>query len=359
MNEVQISSLKNILKKYRVKTASNVVTSNMDLNYEKFLEASEVIYVVDRIQSCYTNEKDIARLMDVKKEWISIIIEKGWCSPLIPFIDQYGASLTKRAIIYLIENNLWDSYDGKTALRNKQPDHYKGLLAIHEAAIYLQSEAPEEEPSEQEQSTVTEDMEGEKPQNIEFVDSKDEKSEAEIAFDASINIKNVLSSCLNDFDVLGHYIMVHCNASEAEKEIASLKEVIKSIDKKRSELSHTNECQLRLLMKKDKELKEMQELVSVRNDEIGKVSKELSDVKDELSSLKIQSLNTTQDYANLKDKYDELEVAYKKMKDASQLPVKRVIPLSKFKELPLVGDKILVGVIPFLEKYNVIFDYNK
>ena len=144
MNEVQISSLKNILKKYRVKTASNVVTSNMDLNYEKFLEASEVIYVVDRIQSCYTNEKDIARLMDVKKEWISIIIEKGWCSPLIPFIDQYGASLTKRAIIYLIENNLWDSYDGKTALRNKQPDHYKGLLAIHEAAIYLQSEAPEE-----------------------------------------------------------------------------------------------------------------------------------------------------------------------------------------------------------------------
>ena len=82
-------------------------------------------------------------------------------------------------------------------------------------------------------------------------------------------------------------------------------------------------------------------------------------MKDELSSLKIQSLNTTQDYANLKDKYDELEVAYKKMKDASQLPVKRVIPLSKFKELPLVGDKILVGIIPFLEKYNVIFDYNK
>ena len=50
MNEVQISSLKNILKKYRVKTASNVVTSNMDLNYEKFLEASEFIYVVDRIE---------------------------------------------------------------------------------------------------------------------------------------------------------------------------------------------------------------------------------------------------------------------------------------------------------------------
>lgn len=36
-----------------------------------------------------------------------------------------------------------------------------------------------------------------------------------------------------------------------------------------------------------------------------------------------------------------------------------VIPESGLRELPLVGDKMLRGLAPFLEKYNIIIDSSK
>ncbi|MDD7062647.1 MAG: hypothetical protein PUJ36_07200, partial [bacterium] len=40
-------------------------------------------------------------------------------------------------------------------------------------------------------------------------------------------------------------------------------------------------------------------------------------------------------------------------------PKKKVIPESGLRELPLIGDKMLRGLVPFLEKYNIIIDPKK
>ena len=42
-----------------------------------------------------------------------------------------------------------------------------------------------------------------------------------------------------------------------------------------------------------------------------------------------------------------------------EITEKKVIPESGLRELPLVGDKMLRGLAPFLEKYNIIIDSSK
>ena len=68
--------------------------------------------------------------------------------------------------------------------------------------------------------------------------------------------------------------------------------------------------------------------------------------------------------------YDELtEVDIKKMQKeidslreqlkGEEKPKKKIIPESGLRELPLVGDKMLRGLAPFLEKYNIVIDPKK
>lgn len=57
MNNQQISQLKRMLKKYGIKNAESIVRGAIEFNYNRFLELAEPIYVVSRIQSCYTNQR--------------------------------------------------------------------------------------------------------------------------------------------------------------------------------------------------------------------------------------------------------------------------------------------------------------
>lgn len=58
MNNQQISQLKRMLKKYGIKNAESIVRGAIEFNYNRFLELAEPIYVVSRIQSCYSNERE-------------------------------------------------------------------------------------------------------------------------------------------------------------------------------------------------------------------------------------------------------------------------------------------------------------
>ena len=250
-------------------------------------------------------------------EWFGIVVDSGWCTALLPFIEKYGAAITKKAIQYLIENKMWDAYDGKTALKTKGANHYKGFEDIHAAAEYVK----ELEPSKEDENETAEVSD--KDTNTEKA-SDDVSDLSEKAFEASETIKKTLTDAIGHFDIINEFIVMRCNTTKVEKELEALSKTIES---------------------KDAEIKGLQDMVASRNDEVS----ELRETNEKLNK----------DLYEQMEKCDNFEKQLSDLLEAAKTPVKKVVPESGLRQLPLVGDKMLRGLIPFLEKYNIVIDPNR
>ena len=317
MNNQQISQLKRMLKKYGIKNAESIVRGAIEFNYNRFLELAEPIYVVSRIQSCYTNQREVSMLDKANLEWVGLVVDGGWCGALLPYIEKYGATITKKAIQYLIENKMWDAYDGKTALKTKGANHYKGFEDIHAAAEYVKELEPPKDDTTETAETTKHDGYTEK--------ASDEVSDlSEKAFEASETIKKLLTDAIGNFDIINEFIVMRCNTTKVENELKALQKTLED---------------------KDNEIKGLQDLVASRNDEV--------------SELKENNEKLNQDLYAQMERNDEVEKQLSELLEAAKTPIKKVVPESGLRQLPLVGDKMLRGLIPFLEKYNIVIDPNR
>lgn len=317
MNNQQISQLKRMLKKYGIKNAESIVRGAIEFNYNRFLELAEPIYVVSRIQSCYTNQREVSMLDKANLEWVGLVVDGGWCGALLPYIEKYGATITKKAIQYLIENKMWDAYDGKTALKTKGANHYKGFEDIHAAAEYVKELEPPKDDTTETAEATKHDGDTEK--------ASDEVSDlSEKAFEASETIKKLLTDAIGNFDIINEFIVMRCNTTKVENELKALQKTLED---------------------KDNEIKGLQDLVASRNDEV--------------SELKENNEKLNQDLYAQMERNDEVEKQLSELLEAAKTPIKKVVPESGLRQLPLVGDKMLRGLIPFLEKYNIVIDPNR
>lgn len=317
MNNQQISQLKRMLKKYGIKNAESIVRGAIEFNYNRFLELAEPIYVVSRIQSCYTNQREVSMLDKANLEWVGLVVDGGWCGALLPYIEKYGATITKKAIQYLIENKMWDAYDGKTALKTKGANHYNGFEDIHAAAEYVKELEPPKDDTTETAETTKHDGDTEK--------ASDEVSDlSEKAFEASETIKKLLTDAIGNFDIINEFIVMRCNTTKVENELKALQKTLED---------------------KDNEIKGLQDLVASRNDEV--------------SELKENNEKLNQDLYAQMERNDEVEKQLSELLEAAKTPIKKVVPESGLRQLPLVGDKMLRGLIPFLEKYNIVIDPNR
>lgn len=317
MNNQQISQLKRMLKKYGIKNAESIVRGAIEFNYNRFLELAEPIYVVSRIQSCYTNQREVSMLDKANLEWVGLVVDGGWCGALLPYIEKYGATITKKAIQYLIENKMWDAYDGKTALKTKGANHYKGFEDIHAVAEYVKELEPPKDDTTETAETTKHDGDTEK--------ASDEVSDlSEKAFEASETIKKLLTDAIGNFDIINEFIVMRCNTTKVENELKALQKTLED---------------------KDNEIKGLQDLVASRNDEV--------------SELKENNEKLNKDLYEQMEKCDDFEKQLSDLLEAAKTPVKKVVPESGLRQLPLVGDKMLRGLIPFLEKYNIVIDPNR
>lgn len=317
MNNQQISQLKRMLKKYGIKNAESIVRGAIEFNYNRFLELAEPIYVVSRIQSCYTNQREVSMLDKANLEWVGLVVDGGWCGALLPYIEKYGATITKKAIQYLIENKMWDAYDGKTALKTKGANHYKGFEDIHAAAEYVKELEPPKDDTTETAETTKHDGDTEK--------ASDEVSDlSEKAFEASETIKKLLTDAIGNFDIINEFIVMRCNTTKVENELKALQKTLED---------------------KDNKIKGLQDLVASRNDEV--------------SELKENNEKLNKDLYEQMEKCDDFEKQLSDLLEAAKTPVKKVVPESGLRQLPLVGDKMLRGLIPFLEKYNIVIDPNR
>ena len=137
MNKTIISQLKRTLKKYGIRNADTIVNQTIKMNYEKFLDYADPVYVIDRIASCYEDPTALKKLENANREWLAIVIDKGWCKELDTYIKEFGHKLTLAAIYYCIENNTWQTWKGRFSLQSKSNDYWDGLAYISDAAFYL------------------------------------------------------------------------------------------------------------------------------------------------------------------------------------------------------------------------------
>ena len=94
---------------------------------------------------------------------------------------------------------------------------------------------------------------------------------------------------------------------------------------------------------------------------------------DFISKLRQEAKEAQAQYDELNAKYkkalDERDAAdkeletYKKLLEEEanreQLPKKKVIPYSVLDAVPLLGKGVMTGLVPVLERYNIVVDYNR
>lgn len=150
MNTKQQNILRSLLKKYKFKSVSNMVRQALGINFENFLQKTEPLYIIPRIASCYAVEGDKEKLMGiVYKEWLKDVVEKAWVKPLNAYIDEYGERIVLSAIYYLIDNGLWEVYEGRLALDAQEDNYYDKLGDMPSAIEFVQEQQAEEKKTEE------------------------------------------------------------------------------------------------------------------------------------------------------------------------------------------------------------------
>ena len=383
MNKTIISQLKRTLKKYGIRNADTIVNQTIKMNYEKFLDYADPVYVIDRIASCYEDPTALKKLENANREWLAIVIDKGWCKELDTYIKEFGHKLTLAAIYYCIENNTWQTWKGRFSLQSKSNDYWDGLAYISDAAFYLKDSgkfdpnAPElngifgkeHTPEETttaapEEATVLGDSVAEPTATTLPAADLDEESltyPADNAFDAVTRSRGILAALQKNLDIIEEFTVLHADTTDTIKELTKYKTRYESIEKKYNTLNAAHQMILTDIDTLAKEKDDLSKLLAIRNDELGDAERtahdleeKLKEAQDVISGHNVDMLQSESKFRDLEDKYNNLLDNYEKIKQQAQMPVKKQLKYEDLIALPFVGQAVLKQIIPFLESKGIV-----
>lgn len=364
MNTKQQNILRSLLKKYKYKSVSNVVRQALGINFENFLQKAEPLYIVPRIASCYTEDQDKEKLNGiVYKEWLKDVVEKAWIAPLNEYTEEYGERIVLSAIYYLIDNGLWETYEGRLALDAREDNYYDKLEDMPSAIAMVQEQQQAEEKKAQEEAAA--------------------KEAAEKAATATAATATAATASVPSDSIAGQKSGYTITAEEAVTLIgtttetcAQLKQNIERLfdfvhtatdtDALRKEIAS---LQQQLEEQKAQHQQEVDNLVT----QAAEADATMNKASNYISKLRQEAKEAQEQYDELNAKYkkalDERDAAdkeletYKKLLEEEanreQLPKKKVIPYSVLDAVPLLGKGVMTGLVPVLSKYNIVVDYNK
>ena len=391
MNKTIISQLKRTLKKYGIRNADTIVNQTIKMNYEKFLDYADPVYVIDRIASCYEDPTALKKLENANREWLAIVIDKGWCKELDTYIKEFGHKLTLAAIYYCIENNTWQTWKGRFSLQSKSNDYWDGLAYISDAAFYLKDSgkfdpnapelngifgkdntpeeqttaapaAPEQQQPEQE-ATVLGDSVAEPTTTLPAADLDEESltSPADNAFDAVTRSRGILAALQKNLDIIEEFTVLHADTTDTIKELTKYKTRYESIEKKYNTLNADHQKVLTDIDTLTKEKDDLSKLLAIRNDELGDAERTAHDLEEKLKEAQdvinghsVDILQSESKFRDLEDKYNNLLDNYEKIKQQAQMPVKKQLKYEDLIALPFVGQAVLKQIIPFLESKGIV-----
>lgn len=359
MNTKQQNILRSLLKKYKFKSTSNIVRQALGINFENFLQKTEPLYIIPRIASCYTEEQDKKKLMNiVYKEWLKDVVEKAWVVPLNTYIEEHGERTVLSAIYYLIDNGLWEAYEGRLSLDAQEDNYYDKLEDMPSAIAIVQEQQAEEKKAEEkaaEQAASQQSAASSCPPLAPVPSDSiaGQKSgytlTAEEAASLIATTADTCSQLKQNIERLFDFIHTATDTDALRKEIASL--------------------QQQLADQKSQHQKEVDTLVQ----QAAEADATMNKASDYIAKLRQQAKEAQKQYDELNAKYKktlderadadkELET-YKKLLEEEanreQLPKKKVIPYSVLDAVPLLGKGVMTGLVPVLAKYNIVVDYNR
>ena len=359
MNTKQQNILRSLLKKYKYKSVSNVVRQALGINFENFLQKAEPLYILPRIASCYADENDKKTLMGVVyKEWLKDVVEKAWVEPLNTYIEEHGERTVLSAIYYLIDNNLWEAYEGRLALDAQEDNYYDKLEDMPTAISFVLEQQKAEEKKAKEEAAAKPFAETPltatsliAPVTIDSIAGP--KSGYTLTAEEAVTLIGATSeTCAylkQNIERLFDFVHTATDTDALRKEIASLQQQLED-----QKAQHQQEV--------DTLVQQAAEADATMN----KASNYISKLRQEAKEAQAQYDELNAKYKKALDERDdadkELET-YKKLLEEEanreQLPKKKVIPYSVLDAVPLLGKGVMTGLVPVLAKYNIVVDYNK
>ena len=357
MNTKQQNILRSLLKKYKFKSVSNVVRQTLGINFENFLQKTEPLYVVPRIASCYTEEQDKAKLMGiVYKEWLKDVVEKAWVPSLNESIDEYGERIVLSAIYYLIDNGLWEVYEGRLAL-DAQEDNYYDKLEDMPSAIAIVQEQQQAEQKKAEKDAAKKAAAQQPPAAplapVPSDSIAGQNSGYTLTAEEAVTLIGTTSETCAQ---LKQNIERLCGFIRTDNDTDVLRQ-------KLSDLQRQLEAQK---AEHQKDITALQQKVDEANATMQKASNYISKLRQEAQEAQKQYDELNAKYKKALDERDdadkELETCKKLLEEEAnreQLPKKKIIPYSVLDAVPLLGKGVMTGLVPVLSKYNIVVDYNK
>ena len=358
MNTKQQNILRSLLKKYKFKSTSNIVRQALGINFENFLQKTEPLYVIPRIASCYADENDKKTLMGVVyKEWLKDVVEKAWVEPLNTYIEEHGERTVLSAIYYLIDNSLWEVYEGRLALDAQEDNYYDKLEDMPTAISFiLEQQKAEEKKAEEEAAAKPFTEKSSADSEIAPVPSDSiagPKSGYTLTAEEAVTLIGTTSeTCAQlkqNIERLFDFVHTATDTDDLRKEIASLQQQLSD-----QKAQH------------QKEVDNLAQQAAEADATMNKASNYISKLRQEAKEAQEQYDELNAKYKKALDERDsadkELET-YKKLLEEEanreQLPKKKVIPYSVLDAVPLLGKGVMTGLVPVLAKYNIVVDYNK
>ena len=359
MNNKQQNILRSLLKKYKFKSVSNMVRQALGINYENFLQKTEPLYVIPRIASCYTEEQDKEKLNGiVYKEWLKDVVEKAWIAPLNEYTDEYGERIVLSAIYYLIDNGLWETYEGRLALDAREDNYYDKLEDMPSAIAMVQEQHQADEKKAEEEAAAKEAAEKAATATAATAPVPSDsiagpKSGYTLTAEEAVTLIGTTSeTCAQlkqDIERLFDFVHTATDTDALRKEIASLQQ---QLEDQKAQHQQEVDTLVQQAAEADATMNKASNYISKLRQE----AKEAQEQYDELNAKYKKAL----DERDAADK--ELET-YKKLLEEEanreQLPKKKVIPYSVLDAVPLLGKGVMTGLVPVLERYNIVVDYNR
>ena len=357
MNNKQQNILRSLLKKYKFKSVSNMVRQALGINYENFLQKTEPLYVIPRIASCYADENDKKNLMGVVyKEWLKDVVDKAWVEPLNTYIDEHGERTVLSAIYYLIDNNLWEVYEGRLALDAQEENYYDKLEDMPTAISFVLEQQKEEKKAEEEAAAKSAAEKATATAATAPVPSDSiagPKSGYTLTAEEAVTlIGTTTETCAQlkqNIERLFDFVHTATDTDALRKEIASLQQQLAE-----QKAQHQKEVDNLV-----QQAAEADATMNKASDYIAKLRQEAKEAQAQYDELNAKYKKTLDE----RDDADKELETYKKLLEEEanreQLPKKKVIPYSVLDAVPLLGKGVMTGLVPVLERYNIVVDYNR
>lgn len=358
MNTKQQNILRTLLKKYKFKSVSNVVRQALGINFENFLQKTEPLYIIPRIASCYTEEQDKKKLMNiVYKEWLKDVVEKAWVAPLNEYTEEHGERIVLSAIYYLIDNGLWETYEGRLALDAQENNYYDKLGDMPSAIAMVQEQQAEEKKAEekkaaeaaQKSAAETAACKASVPSDSIAGQTPGYTLTAEEAAALIATTSDTCTQLKQNIERLFDFVHTATDTDALRQKIASLQQQLS--DQKSAH---------------EEEVKTLQQKIDDAYTTANKASDYISTLRQEVQEVQKQYDELNAKYKKALDERDdadkELETCKKLLEEEAnreQLPKKKVIPYSVLDAVPLLGKGVMTGLVPVLAKYNIVVDYNR